>query len=84
MLAVPPRPTVPEAHSPNSPVVALTGVGAGDDEVELLSDYSARNFFAIINFLHILQKLTKRKVHRVLLLSQYKSSVRAQSVARVF
>lgn len=46
-----------------------------DDEVELITDYSWRNFFSVINFVHILQKLTKRKTHRVLLLVQYKSSV---------
>lgn len=53
------------------------GSGADDDEVELITDYSWRNFFAVINFVHILQKLTKRKTHRVLLLVQYKSSVSA-------
>lgn len=47
-----------------------------DDEIELITDFSWRNFFSIINFVHILQKLTKRKTHRVLLLVQYKSSVR--------
>ncbi len=45
------------------------------DEVELITDFSWRNFFSTINFVHILQKLTKRKTHRVLLLVQYKSSV---------
>ena len=80
MLAVPPR---PGAASPNSPVAPLSSTGAGDDEVELLTDYSARNFFAIINFLHILQKLTKRKVHRVLLLSQYKSSAILKRMLKV-
>lgn len=50
--------------------------GSEDDEVELITDFSWRNFFAVINFVHILQKLTKRKTHRVLLLVQYKSSVR--------
>ncbi|SPO45016.1 related to FAR11 - protein involved in recovery from cell cycle arrest in response to pheromone [Moesziomyces antarcticus] len=43
-------------------------------EVEMVSDYSWRNFFSSINFTRILQKLTKRKVHRILLLVQYKSS----------
>ncbi|KAF9940111.1 Factor arrest protein 11 [Mortierella alpina] len=33
-----------------------------------------RNMFAIINLLRVLQKLTKNKIHRVLLLVQYKSS----------
>lgn len=54
--------------------------GASDADVELVSDYSWRNFFSTINFVHILQKLTKRKTHRVLLMVQYKSSVRALSL----
>ena len=43
-------------------------------EIEVVSDYSWRNFFSSVNFTRILQKLTKRKVHRILLLVQYKSS----------
>ncbi|KAI5478586.1 hypothetical protein MNV49_004845 [Pseudohyphozyma bogoriensis] len=54
-----------------------------DDEVELITDYSWRNFFAIINFVHILQKLTKRKTHRVLLLVQYKSSAILKRILKV-
>lgn len=53
-----------------------------DDEVELITDFSWRNFFSVINFVHILQKLTKRKTHRVLLLVQYKSSVRPVLASR--
>ncbi|KAJ2957219.1 hypothetical protein NQZ79_g7035 [Umbelopsis isabellina] len=34
-----------------------------------------RNMFWCINFLRIMQKLTKRKTHRIMLLVQYKSSV---------
>lgn len=55
----------------------------GDDEIELISDYSWRNFFSVINFVHILQKLTKRKSHRILLLVQYKSSVRINIAHRI-
>ncbi|PGG97216.1 hypothetical protein AJ79_09299 [Helicocarpus griseus UAMH5409] len=36
--------------------------------------YSFRNFFSSINFLHIMQKITRDKAHRCLLLVQYKSS----------
>lgn len=65
--------------SPNAPKDGSAPAGSGDDdEVELITDYSWRNFFAVINFVHILQKLTKRKTHRVLLLVQYKSSVGAR------
>lgn len=47
----------------------------GSDEPEVITSFSYRNFFSVINFVHVLQKLTKRKPHRILLLVQYKSSV---------
>ncbi|KAI8446653.1 hypothetical protein BY996DRAFT_7797118 [Phakopsora pachyrhizi] len=55
----------------------------GDEEVELITDYSWRNFFSAINFVHILQKLTKSRVHRILLLVQYKSSAILKRILRV-
>lgn len=80
MLTSPPpgsRPTSPAAGAggadPANP--AAGSPTAEEDEIELITDYSWRNFFAVINFVHILQKLTKRKTHRILLLVQYKSSV---------
>jgi pterin-4a-carbinolamine dehydratase len=48
----------------------------GDQEVEIVSRYSWRNFFSTINFLKILQKMTKHRTHRTFMLTQYKSSVR--------
>ncbi|KAK4686751.1 hypothetical protein P7C73_g3374, partial [Tremellales sp. Uapishka_1] len=45
----------------------------GEDEIELITEYSWRNFFSSINFLKILQKLTKHMAHRVGLLVHYKS-----------
>lgn len=60
-----------------SPIITKT-TRTGDEEVELITDYSWRNFFAAINFVHILQKLTKGRIHRILLLVQYKSSVGGQ------
>lgn len=54
-----------------------------DDDVELITDYSWRNFFSTINFVHILQKLTKRKTHRILLLVQYKSSAILKRILKV-
>ena len=54
------------------------GQTAGNpDEPEIITDFSGRNFFSVINFVHVLQKLTKHKEHRILLLVQYKSSVSA-------
>ncbi|KAH9465085.1 hypothetical protein Pst134EB_004571 [Puccinia striiformis f. sp. tritici] len=54
----------------------------GEDEVEVITDYSWRNFFSAINFVHILQKLTKGRVHRILLLVQYKSSAILKRILR--
>lgn len=39
-----------------------------------ITDFSFRNFFSAINYLHIMQKITRNKAHRCLLLVQYKSS----------
>ena len=39
-----------------------------------LKTYSYRNIFSAINYLRILQKITRRKTHRALLLVSYKSS----------
>ncbi|KAI1391038.1 N1221-domain-containing protein [Hypoxylon trugodes] len=41
---------------------------------EPITDFSRRNFFALINYLRIMQKICKNKSHRNLLLVQYKSS----------
>ncbi|WVQ82395.1 hypothetical protein IAT38_004523 [Cryptococcus sp. DSM 104549] len=43
------------------------------DGVELISDYSWRNFFSSINFLKVLQKVTKHRTHRTYNLATYKS-----------
>ena len=72
-------PPGPRSSSPSSSISPSTttapGASGGEEDIELISDYSWRNFFSTINFVHILQKLTKRKTHRVLLMVQYKSSV---------
>ena len=69
---------------PNPPGTTPGSPKTNEDDVELISDYSWRNFFSVINFVHILQKLTKRKTHRVLLLVQYKSSVRHYTLSATF
>ena len=45
--------------------------------------FSWRNFYSSINFLRILQKLTRGKSHRCLLLVQYKSSTILRKVLKV-
>ncbi|VUC21525.1 unnamed protein product [Clonostachys rosea] len=41
---------------------------------EPITDFSRRNFFSLINYLRVMQKICKNKSHRNLLLVQYKSS----------
>ena len=45
------------------------------EDVEKVTEYSWRNFFATINFAKIMQKLSKGRSHRIWMLVQYKSSV---------
>lgn len=59
----PARPEVDELGYPVNPLPA-----------QPITDFSRRNFFSLINYLRIMQKLCKRKAHRNLLLVQYKSS----------
>ncbi|GAA5842352.1 hypothetical protein JCM9279_005355 [Rhodotorula babjevae] len=97
-LAQPPRPdpsSAPNSAGSSPTSASSTGanrssssswgsaVNAHGDDVELVSDYSWRNFFSTINFVHILQKLTKRKTHRVLLMVQYKSSAILKRILKV-
>jgi len=61
-------------HNPTTPppnaLVMING-----EETEIVSTYSWRNFFTSINFVKILQKMTKHRSHRTCMLNQYKSSV---------
>ncbi|KAJ3840755.1 hypothetical protein F5878DRAFT_52130 [Lentinula raphanica] len=43
------------------------------EEVEMVTEFSWRNFFAAINFAKIMQKLSKHRSHRIWMLVQYKS-----------
>ncbi|KAJ5263459.1 Phosphatidic acid phosphatase type 2/haloperoxidase [Penicillium angulare] len=57
------RPEVDELGYPTAPLPK-----------EPITVFSFRNFFSAINYLHIMQKITRDKGHRCLLLVQYKSS----------
>lgn len=59
-------PTRPEVDELGCPVNALPN--------EPITDFSRRNFFSLINFLRVMQKVCKGKAHRNLLLVHYKSS----------
>ncbi|GAA5896651.1 Far11p [Sporobolomyces salmoneus] len=88
LLSLPPpgdRSVSPDGGSSYSNTATATSANGSnsDDDVELITDYSWRNFFSTINFVHILQKLTKRKTHRVLLMVQYKSSAILKRILKV-
>jgi len=50
---------------------------------EPITDFSRRNFFSLINYLRVMQKMCKNKAHRNLLLVQYKSSTILRKSLRV-
>ncbi|OLN84492.1 Factor arrest protein 11 [Colletotrichum chlorophyti] len=56
------------------PEVDELGYPVNDLPAEPITDFSRRNFFSLINYLRIMQKICKHKAHRNLLLVQYKSA----------
>ncbi|TFK27022.1 N1221-domain-containing protein [Coprinopsis marcescibilis] len=64
-------------------VVTLPNGETHEEEVEQVTEYSWRNFFATINFAKIMQKLSKGRSHRIWMLVQYKSSAVLKRVLRV-
>ncbi|BGP12930.1 hypothetical protein JCM10213_004349 [Rhodosporidiobolus nylandii] len=88
-----PRPVTPSSDAASTapaagadasgPATSPNSGKSGPEEIELVSDFSWRNFFSTINFVHVLQKLTKRKTHRVLLMVQYKSSAILKRILKV-
>jgi hypothetical protein len=56
------------------PEVDELGYPTGPVPEDPITTYSFRNFFSVINYLHIMQKITRDKAHRCLLLVQYRSS----------
>ncbi|KAI1103564.1 N1221-domain-containing protein [Jackrogersella minutella] len=63
-----------EGQIPTRPEVDELGYPVNPLPKEPITDFSRRNFFALINYLRIMQKICKNKAHRNLLLVQYKSS----------
>ncbi|KAL3471786.1 hypothetical protein BJX99DRAFT_266479 [Aspergillus californicus] len=61
-------------NGPHRPEVDELGYPTGPPPSEPITTFSFRNFFSAINYLHIMQKITRDKAHRCLLLVQYKSS----------
>jgi hypothetical protein len=54
-----------------------------EEEIDMITEYSWRNFFSTINFAKIMQKLAKGRSHRIWMLVQYKSSAVLKRVLRV-
>ncbi|KAI0875556.1 hypothetical protein GGS24DRAFT_289620 [Hypoxylon argillaceum] len=61
-------------QSSSRPEVDELGYPVNPLPQEPITDFSWRNFFTLINYLRIMQKICKNKAHRNLLLVQYKSS----------
>jgi hypothetical protein len=49
------------------------------EEIDMLTEFSWRNFFFTINFAKVMQKLSKHRSHRIRMLVQYKSTVPSSS-----
>ncbi|KAJ7591322.1 hypothetical protein C8J56DRAFT_1136597 [Mycena floridula] len=72
----PPRHTIIRTHT-------LPNGEQHEEEVEMLNEFSWRNFFSTINFAKIMQKLSKHRSHRIWMLVQYKSSAVLKRILRV-
>ncbi|XWW96763.1 hypothetical protein V2A60_004743 [Cordyceps javanica] len=65
------------------PEVDELGYPVNDLPMEPITDFSWRNFFSLINYLRVMQKICKGKAHRNLLLVQYKSSTILRKSLRI-
>ncbi|KAK1826084.1 hypothetical protein QBC39DRAFT_30127 [Podospora conica] len=70
--ANPPPSTSPQTTQ--RPEVDEMGYPVNPMPKEPITDFSWRNFFALINYLRVMQKICKHKAHRNLLMMNYKSS----------
>ncbi|OJA15285.1 hypothetical protein AZE42_00929 [Rhizopogon vesiculosus] len=81
-----PRPQDDKPRAPAHIVLQTKTLPNGqrhEEEVEMLTEFSWRNFFSTINFAKIMQKLSKSRSHRIWMLVQYKSSAVLKRVLRV-
>ncbi|RDA93449.1 hypothetical protein CP533_2652 [Ophiocordyceps camponoti-saundersi (nom. inval.)] len=65
------------------PEVDELGCPINAQPTEPITDFSRRNFFSLINYLRVMQKICKGKAHRNLLLVQYKSSAILRKSLRI-
>ncbi|KAH8431377.1 FAR11/STRIP family protein [Aspergillus melleus] len=70
----PEEPTPDFIEENHRPEVDELGYPTAPPPKEPITIFSFRNFFSAINYLHVMQKITRDKAHRCLLLVQYKSS----------
>ncbi|KAG9811473.1 hypothetical protein KCU77_g19877, partial [Aureobasidium melanogenum] len=66
--------SVPPDYTTHPPEVDELGYPTQAPPPTPIQNYSYRNTFTYINYLRVLQKITRRKAHRSLLLVSYKSS----------
>ncbi|PFH59318.1 hypothetical protein XA68_12519 [Ophiocordyceps unilateralis] len=69
--------------SSTRPEVDELGYPINPQPTEPITDFSRRNFFTLINYLRVMQKICKGKAHRNLLLVQYKSSTILRKSLRI-
>lgn len=70
-----PGPGAPAQNNPPArPEVDELGYPVNPLPHEPITDFSRRNFYSLINYLRVMQKICKHKAHRNLLMVQYKSS----------
>ncbi|KAL1868315.1 hypothetical protein VTK73DRAFT_3748 [Phialemonium thermophilum] len=72
-----------ERTNPNPPETDDLGYPINPMPEELITDFSRRNFFTLINYLRIVQKICKNKAHRNLLLVNFKSSTILRKLLKV-
>lgn len=71
------------SEAPARPEVDELGYPLTSQPIDPITDFSWRNFFSLINYLRVMQKVCKNKAHRNLLLVQYKSSTILRKSLRV-
>ncbi|ETW83843.1 HAM-2, protein required for hyphal anastomosis [Heterobasidion irregulare TC 32-1] len=54
-----------------------------EEDVDMLTEFSWRNFFSSINFTKVMQKLSKHRSNRIRMLVQYKSSAVLKRILKV-
>ncbi|KAI0033356.1 hypothetical protein K488DRAFT_47952 [Vararia minispora EC-137] len=76
LSGVPPRRTIIQT-------TRLPNGSEHQEEIDMLTEFSWRNFFATINFAKIMQKLSKGMMQRIRMLVQYKSTAILKRILKV-